>query len=100
MEYIFKSNGQYLGFVDDAGNLFNRDGVYLGWNEGQYVWDKNGKFAGSLLVVDGNKFIIKNVFTVPPVPRIPKTTPATPPLPTPKANIPAIQLPVGFIDAF
>jgi len=31
--YIFKSNGIYLGFLH-MGNVFSRDGVYLGWVEG------------------------------------------------------------------
>lgn len=97
MQSIFKSNGQYLGFISN-GYFFSRDGAYLGWIEGKFVWDKDGKFRG-VLTEDG-RYILKNIYTVSPVPRVPRPMPATPPLPPPPPNIGPIVLHIGYVDAF
>ena len=97
MKFIFKSSGQYLGsIVNDY--LFSRDGEYLGWIEGKYVWDKSGQFRGN--TTEDGRYIVRNIYTIPPVPRVPKPYPVTPSLPAPQANISPIVLPVGNIDAF
>ena len=97
MNFIFKSTGQYFGFIVDD-YLFSRDGEYLGWIEGKYAWDKSGLFRG--IVTDDKRYIVRNIYTILPVPRAPRPHPSTPSLPTPQANIASIVLPVGYIDAF
>mgnify|MGYP001559157759 CR=1 FL=1 len=97
--YIYKSIGQYLGFIM-GGNLFSRDGIYLGWIEEGYVWDSHGQFKGELKDINDNSYILKNMFAVPPIPKIPKQTPPLPSLPAPKANIPPIIPPTGYKDGF
>ena len=97
MQFIFRSNGQYLGFVDN-GYLFSRDGVYLGWVEERFVWGTNGQFKG--FIPDDGKYILRNIYTVPPVPKPARPIPSVPALPTPQANIAPIVLQVGFVDAF
>lgn len=96
MQYIFRSNGQYLGFIQNS-YLFSRDGIYLGWIEGNHVWDANGQYRG--FTQDG-KYILRNLYIIPPVPRAPKALPAIPALPAPATNIVAINLPIGYVDAF
>src|SRR5260221_14280313 len=96
-DYIFWSNGKYLGFVDD-GNIFSRDGVFLGWIESNiHAWDSTGRYRGRRW---NARYIIVNTFVLAPVPRPPKSTPTPPPLPAPPANIPAIGLPPGWKDSF
>ncbi len=97
--FIFKSNGYYLGFIFND-FLFSRDGVYLGWIEGNFVWDTAGKFRGSVTDITGQKYVLINRFTIPPVPRSPKPAPQSPVLPNPPANIQPVSLPLGFIDSF
>ncbi len=99
--YIFKSNGNYLGFLQDD-NIFSRDGIYLGWldGDGTYAWDSSGKFRGYLIDVSGNNFIILNQLQIPPIPRMPRPAPLTPILPPPPVNVSPIPLPVGYIDGF
>ena len=58
VEYIFRSNGNYLGFIS-SGNLFSRDGEYLGWIEGDLVWDSNGHFRGKIVLINDKKYILK-----------------------------------------
>lgn len=96
MKFIFKSTGQYLGFIQND-YLFSRDGEYFGWVEGNFVWDKNGQYRGSIM---NDRYIVKNLYAVPPVPRVPRPYPATPAMPSPQANIASILLPVGYTDAF
>jgi hypothetical protein len=96
-DYIFKSNGSYLGFVE-GGNLFSRDGAFLGWIENNiHTWDSSGRYRGQRW---NNKYVIVNTFALTPVPRPPRQVPTPPPLPDPPANIPAIALPTGWKDAF
>lgn len=96
MQYIFRSNGQYLGFIQN-GYLFSRDGIYLGWVEDNHVWDANGQYRG---FIKDSRYILRNLYIVPPVSRAPKALPAIPALPVPTANIVAINLPIGYVDAF
>lgn len=97
MNYIFKSNGQYVGFINN-GYLFSRDGIYLGWVEGRFVWDSTGQFRG--ILTEDNKYILKNLYTISPVSRVPRPLPPIPPLPVPQANIAPILLSIGVVDAF
>lgn len=97
MRPIFKSTGIYVGFILN-GALFSRDGDYLGWLEGNYVWDaKSGRFRGQ---VWNDKYITVDQFAVQPLPKQTKAKPATPPLPHPPPNISPVALPTGWIDSF
>lgn len=99
VEYIFKSNGNYLGFLNN-GYLFSRDGEYLGWIDSKFVWDSTGQFRGELTEINGKKYILKNIFLIPPIPKIPKFPPVPSILPIPPINAMPIPLPIGFKDAF
>lgn len=99
VEYIFKSNGTYFGFIEN-GYLFSRDGQYLGWIEDKLVWDFNGQFRGEVKDFGGKKYILRNIFMISPLPRIPKLPPLSPLTPTPQMNIIPITLPINFKDAF
>jgi len=100
MIQIYKSTGLYLGFIYNQ-NLFSRDGNYLGWVNGQnYVWDKNGNYAGQLKQYNGRYSIVKHIYDLSPVSKIPQPFPETPILPNPPPNLPEISLPVGEVDAF
>jgi len=96
-KYILRSNGNYIGFIDNN-NIFSRDCLYLGWVEGNYVWDKNGNFRGILTEINGNQYVILNQLQIPPIPRIPRLQPLPPTPPMPAPNILPISLPVGYID--
>lgn len=97
--YIFRSNGNYIGFVSNN-NIFSRDGIYLGWIDGALVWDSQGNFRGQIINIASNNYILKNTFSISPIPRIPKIPPIPPTPPTPPSNIPPITLPIGFVDSF
>ncbi len=100
-DFIFKSTGIYLGFILEDGYIFSRDGIYLGWTEeNNYVWDSNGQFRGIIEKINGNNYILRNTYTVPPVPRSPRVAPPSPSVPSPLANISPIALPIGYKDAF
>ena len=100
--YIFKSSGQYFGFVDkDNGNIFSWDGQYLGWVDGNYVWDTAGQFRGEIKEIAGHFYILKNMYVLPPLPKSPKLNPL--PIisaPTPQSVIPPITLDIGWVDGF
>lgn len=96
IKYLFKTNGLYTGFIHD-GNIFSRDGVYIGWLDGKYVWDSAGNFRGEL---HDDKFILKNQLIIPASSRPSKAPPLVPQLPNPAPNILPYVPPVGFTDAF
>jgi hypothetical protein len=98
--YFFKSYGQYLGFIDGE-NIFSWNGLYLGWIENSYVWDTLGQFRGEVKKIDNHLYILKNVYALPPLPKMPKLNPL--PVistPAPQANIPPISLDIGWVDGF
>lgn len=97
--YIFKSNGFYLGFIKHD-YLYNRDGIYLGWIEKDFVWDKNGQFRGVLVDVSGHKYVLVKRFTLLPAARSPRASVAPVIPPQPPANIAPISLSVDLQDAF
>jgi len=99
-KYIFKSSGQYFGFID-RGNIFSWNGQYLGWIEGGYVWDIAGQFRGEVKVISGHTYIVKNMYALPPLPKIPQQNPLPViSVPAPQSNIPAIALDIGCVDGF
>lgn len=97
--YIFKSNGNYIGFISNN-NIFSRDGVYLGWLDNGLAWDFNGNFKGQVIESSQHTYILKNSFSINPIPRLPKIRPITPMPPIPPANIMPISLPIGYVDSF
>lgn len=96
LRYLFKISGTYFGFIHEA-NIFSRDGVYLGWIEGKYVWDSLGNFRGELY---DEKFILRNQLVIPASSRPPKPYPVVPPLPNPPPNITPYSPPIGYTEAF
>ena len=98
-EYIFRSNGNYLGFISN-GYLFSRDGEYLGWVEDKFVWYSNGQFSGEVTEINNKKYILRNIFLIPPISKVPRVQPVSPILPLPPANAIPINLLIGFKDAF
>lgn len=100
MIYVHRTTGTYLGFINDD-RLFSRDGVYLAWLEGNIVWDgATGEFKGKLYEIDGHHYILRNKFTVNPIPKVPKIPPLIPAVPPPVANIPSISIKIGYEDSF
>lgn len=100
IKFIFKSNGNYLGFIQN-GFLFSRDGIYLGWVEGTIIWDFQGRFRGQLIELNGNLYALLNKFVIPPLPKTPKAVPRNLTSPIPQtSNIISITIPVGWVDAF
>ncbi|MFA6476532.1 MAG: 4-fold beta flower protein [Candidatus Paceibacterota bacterium] len=99
IQFIFKSNGYYLGFIQN-GFLFSRDGVPLGWLEGEYAWDINGKFRGVVTLNQDHIYILLNQFAISPLPKPSRIISTNPTLPAPQANIPAISLPIGWVDGY
>jgi hypothetical protein len=98
--YIFKSSGQYSGFIDN-GNIFSWNGQYLGWIESGYVWDVSGQFRGEAKEVSGHFYIFKNIYALPPLPKMPKLNPLPViSIPAPQSNIPPITLEIGWVDGF
>jgi hypothetical protein len=97
--YIFKSNGFYLGFIKND-FLYSRDGIYLGWIEKDFVWDQNGQFRGLLIEKEGHKYILTKRFTMLPAARQPRVSTAHVAPPPPLANIAPISLPVDLQDGF
>ena len=97
--FIYRSNGNYLGFISD-GNFFSRDGVYWGWVEGDLVWHSTGKYAGELKEISGHIYIIRNMYRLQPIPKSPKKFPDIPTIPDTPRNIRAVNLPIGYQDAF
>lgn len=97
--FIYKTNGFYLGFIRN-GSLYSRDGIYIGWTDGNFAWDTVGRFRGTITTFKNYKYILMNRLTMPSAPRIPKT-PSPPEVPpAPQDNIAPINLPPEFRDGF
>lgn len=72
MKSIFRWNGQPIGFLRD-GFLYNPDGQYLGWiGADGNVWGKDGRFIGEIVMDD---YIMKNVLQKSPAPVLPRYPP-------------------------
>lgn len=100
---LYRSNGNYLGFIQDD-IIFNRDGIPLGWMEGNFAWDVMGKFRGNLIKTqlgrDDTFYVWLNKFSLLPLQRSPRVIQPVAPLRPTTDNIPPINPPVGWIDAF
>lgn len=97
--FIFKSNGNYIGFISNN-NIFSRDGEYLGWVENSIVWGKDGRFKGELKQINNHYYVLRNSLTIPPMARVPKVSPVTPVQPPSPANTLPVMVPIGFVDGF
>ena len=97
---VFQSSGQHLGFTREDGYIFSRDGAYLGWLEEGFAWDTEGQFRGQVFDINGNRYILRNIYSVSPIPRTPKPAPPMAQVPPPLPAIPPIQLKIGFKDGF
>lgn len=95
--HIFKWNGQPLGY-ESNGRLFNTDGEYIGWVEDDgSVWDAGGVYVGE--IVEGD-YILRRANKIPPINKIPKIPPIAPipPIP-PIPRIPKIPK-IGWYDPY
>lgn len=98
---IYKSNGQYIGFIE-GNNIFLWNGEYVGWVDSQrFAWSRTGGFLGQIMEKMNNNYIIRNIYTIPPISRNPVINYPTPKnIPVPSPNIPSISLEIGQQDAF
>jgi hypothetical protein len=93
---MFRWSGLYVGFLAN-GCLFDANGLYLGWqDEAGRIWNRNGTYMGE--VVDEHYVMHRQGFAV-PVPRPPRVPPVNPELPIAPANrAPRAPLP-GWADS-
>jgi hypothetical protein len=93
---IFYWNGKYFGFIKN-GNLFSSTSEYLGWidNDGT-VWNKNGHYVGEQ--VEEN-YILRKTNKIKPMSRMPKMTPMSPMSPMSPMNKMGKMGRMGWIDA-
>lgn len=97
---IFKSSGQYIGFISQN-NIFRWDGEHLGWIDNQnFIWDIGGNFRGQLIEKGGYHYAIKNSFEINPVAKPPRPKTTAPNIPTPSNPAPKYPISVGIEDAF
>ncbi len=97
---IYKSSGQYIGFVNEN-NVFRWDGEHLGWIDNQsFIWDISGNFRGQLIQRDGYAYAIRSSFLINPVSKPPRSKAIPLSIPTPSAPAPVFPISVGIEDAF
>ena len=93
---IFHWNGKYFGFIKN-GNLFNSISEYLGWidNDGT-LWNKDGHYIGEQ--VEEN-YILRKTNKMKPMSKMPKMTPMSPMSPMSPMNKMGKMGRMGWIDA-
>jgi hypothetical protein len=80
---IFRWSGEYFGFLYN-GRLFDGNSNYLGWTEDDgSVWNKDGTYLG---VLTNENYILRKTVKIEPVPKVPKVPPVPPVRPIPKIN--------------
>lgn len=72
----------------------------MGWAEGNFIWDANGRFRGVVTEINNYKYILVNRLSIPPVSRMPKVVPSIVTPPTPPANVVPISLSPELADGF
>jgi hypothetical protein len=83
----------------DGGNNFSWDGKSLAWKEGGYVWDVSGQFKGEIKQINGHYYVLKNMYALPPLPKMPKLNPLPViSIPAPQPIVPPIVLDIGWTD--
>jgi hypothetical protein len=96
VQFIFKWNGQYAGFISD-GYVFDPSARYLGWvEESGHVYGIHGRYVGEL--VDQN-YIMRNLRKTPQLPKPPITAIIHPKAPVPPLARPPRDPVDGLIDA-
>ena len=97
MQPIFRWNGEYFGFLDHGGCLFDAAANFLGWQtEDHKVWRANGTFLGEL--VDG-AYVLRHAGMATPQARPHRAQPAKPQIPARHANRAAKGARAGYSDA-
>jgi hypothetical protein len=93
---LFRWSGAYFGFLL-SGWLFDAYGRYLGWyDERGAVWARDGTYLGEIVEAS---YVLRRLTVSPPVRRTPKVPPVSPPLPSAPANrVPRVTL-SGWADA-
>lgn len=99
--FIYKSTGEPLGFIREN-NLYDIHGKYLGWREGDFIWNSQGQFSGRMYVLNGFNYIIKFLLDLSPLPQPPKlgNNIAVSDIPSINAAITPISLPPAYNDGF
>lgn len=95
-EPIYRWNGQYFGFINNS-NFFDANSNYLGWveNDGS-VWNKNGEYLGE--IVEEN-YILVRANRMKPMKRMAKRTPMSPMRPMRRMNRMSKMSKMGWNDA-
>ena len=93
-------NGILLGYI--IGNqIHSRDGEYIGYvEENDTCWNDRGHFRGKIKEIDGNYYIVREMFKLLPNGRGPRKSVFTPIIPTTQINILPIQQPMPFTEGF
>jgi hypothetical protein len=95
---IFTSNGKYIGFTKNGG-FYSIAGDFLGWIDGDHVWDRLGKYRGKIMEIGGAHYILRDISFVDPASRPPRDDgPAQQEQPV--KDIAAVSLPFNLKDAF
>ena len=69
---VYKLNGTPLGFIREN-KLYDFYGKALGWKTDDFIYNKNGRFAGRVYQIAENHFIIKFLLDLAPL-SLPKQT--------------------------
>jgi len=95
MTRIFRWNGEYFGFITNQ-RFFDANSNYLGWvDDDGSVWKRDGHFLGE--IVDENYVLRRHTMTEPAV-RAQRAAPATPPTPAYPANRASRAQRAGWFD--
>jgi len=95
---LFRWSGEYVGFVSGTGHIFDAQSTYLGWIEDDgRVWRKDGRHVGQMVE---NNYILKKTIAIAPIPRIPRIPPIPPIPPIPSINRIGKIGKIGWQDAF
>ena len=93
---IFRWSGEYSGFIHN-GYFFDTNSNYLGWVEDDgTVWNKDGTYLGELIE---ENYILRNTMKMEPRPKIPKISPISPISPIPKIDKIGKSGRIGWEDA-
>lgn len=93
---IFRWSGEYFGFISNN-YLFDANGNYIGWiEEDGSVWNEDGSYLGEL--VEGS-YILRKSNKIEPIPKVSKIPPIPPIPPIPKINRVGKIPRIGWEDA-
>lgn len=96
MKYLFRMNGEYVGFLSD-GWFFAANGCYLGWCEGgDQLWRSDGNWLGC---IREQYYVLRRRGAPQPVPQPPRVPPVPPSPPLSPGNLLPRAVPPGWLDA-